>query len=102
MDEIYLFLYRSIHDVMRCEATLKRAGIPRRLVPVPTSVTSDCGMAVAVAPAVVRPALEALASAGARPLSTYHKDPSGRPREVDPGVSEPGPVPPRDASRLKR
>ena len=90
MDEVYLLLYRSIHDVMLSEATLKRAGIPRRLVPVPTSITSDCGMAVAVAPAEIRLALEVLASANARPLSIYHKGSSGQLREL--GASESGPT----------
>ncbi len=84
MDEICILLYRSIHDVMRSEAALRRAGIPTRLVPVPTSVTSDCGMAVAVRPEAVRSALEKLVSADSRPVSVHHVDSSGRIRPADP------------------
>jgi len=76
MDEICILLYRSIHDVMRSEAALRRAGIPTRLVPVP--------MAVAVRPEAVRSALEKLVSADSRPVSVHHVDSSGRIRPADP------------------
>jgi hypothetical protein len=77
MSEAFILLYRSIHDVMRSEAVLRKAAIPRQLVPVPTSITSDCGMALSLEPSDLDHALACLASARALPLSVYHLDPSG-------------------------
>ncbi len=41
-----VFIFNSIHRVLKAEQTLKRAGIPFRLVPTPRPLVSDCGMAI--------------------------------------------------------
>jgi hypothetical protein len=83
MDDFYLYLYRSIHDVMRADRTLRRSSVPARLVPVPTSVRADCGMGVAVLPGLHDSALEALESTDSRPEAVYRHEPSGELHPVD-------------------
>ena len=39
-------LFESIHQVMAAEARLKAQGIDFDLMPIPTEISSDCGMAV--------------------------------------------------------
>jgi len=89
MDEVYLAVYPSIHDVMRAESLLNRVGIRCRLVPTPTSVRPDCGMVVSIGPEVARRALETLGEAGAPPQSVYYRDASGRLRDADSDLSAP-------------
>lgn len=83
MDEIYVCIFRSIHDVMRAEAVLKRSGVPFQLVPVPTSVHSDCGMAVSLEPGEVDKATRALEAQDAAPEAVYHRSISGKFRKVN-------------------
>jgi hypothetical protein len=44
----YVFLFGSVHRVMRAEKILKEKGIPTDLIPVPKEINSDCGVAVEV------------------------------------------------------
>ena len=83
MDDFYLYLYRSIHDVMRADSVLKKSGTPAQLVPIPTSVRADCGMGVAVLPGLHRTAIEALESAAAPPVAVYRHEPSGELRPIE-------------------
>jgi hypothetical protein len=41
-----IFLFSSIHHVMRAEKLLKGKGIKVDLIPVPREISSDCGVAV--------------------------------------------------------
>ncbi len=41
-----VFLFSSIHDVMRAEKLLKGGGIKVDLIPVPREISSDCGVAI--------------------------------------------------------
>jgi hypothetical protein len=41
-----VFLFSSIHHVMRAEKLLKGKGIKIDLVPVPREISSDCGVAI--------------------------------------------------------
>lgn len=90
MDEFYVSLYQSIHDVIRAESVLKSSGIPCELVPVPTSVRSDCGMALALPPREVERAFETLRAAGALPQGLYFREASGQLRSTRSILPPPG------------
>lgn len=51
MDTRCLLLFASIHHVLAAEAALKAGGVEPDLVPVPKEISSDCGMAITLAPA---------------------------------------------------
>ncbi len=51
MDTRCLLLFASIHHVLAAEAALKAGGVEPDLVPVPKEISSDCGMAITIAPA---------------------------------------------------
>jgi hypothetical protein len=42
-----LLIFNSVHKVMQAEGLLKRAGLNVRIMPVPRSLSSDCGLAMA-------------------------------------------------------
>ena len=42
----HYLLFHTIHDVLRAEKILKKAGIDHELVPVPRNLSSDCGVCV--------------------------------------------------------
>lgn len=56
--QLYVTFYTSA-DAMALERACRAAGLPGRLLPVPRSITSDCGVAWATAPGQ-RTALTAL------------------------------------------
>jgi hypothetical protein len=85
MDDFYLYLYRSIHDVMRADSALKKSRIPAHLVPIPTSVRADCGMGVAVLPQIHQAAVDALQSADSEPVAIYRHEPSGELQPIEDG-----------------
>ncbi|MGB9629883.1 MAG: DUF3343 domain-containing protein [Thermodesulfobacteriota bacterium] len=41
-----VFLFRSVHHVMKAEKLLKGKGIKIDLIPVPREISSDCGVAI--------------------------------------------------------
>jgi hypothetical protein len=41
-----VFLFESVHRVMRAEKILKGKGIKIDLIPVPREISSDCGVAI--------------------------------------------------------
>jgi len=43
-----ILIFEGTHQVMKAEKILKGAGIVMRLIPVPRSLTSDCGLAIRV------------------------------------------------------
>jgi len=43
-----LLLFQSTHDVILAEKAIRQQGIPRRVIPVPRSVSSQCGMALEI------------------------------------------------------
>jgi hypothetical protein len=43
-----LLFFQSTHDVIVAEKTIRKAEIPRRVIPVPRSVSSQCGMALEI------------------------------------------------------
>jgi len=42
----YIFVFRSIHDVIRSERLIKSIGINYQIVTLPTKISSDCGMCI--------------------------------------------------------
>jgi hypothetical protein len=46
MGERCAAIFDSIHYVIKGEKTLKEAGVPINVVPVPREISSDCGMAL--------------------------------------------------------
>jgi hypothetical protein len=45
-----LLFFQSTHDVILAEKAIRKEGIPRRVIPVPRSVSSQCGMALEIDP----------------------------------------------------
>lgn len=49
MDDVTIvFVFDSIHHVLKAEKLIKRSGLHCELIPVPREISSDCGMALAV------------------------------------------------------
>ena len=57
-----LLLFQSTHDVILAEKALRLGGIPRRVIPVPRSISSQCGMALEITPDMAEKAIELLDS----------------------------------------
>jgi hypothetical protein len=45
-----LFLFKSTRDVMAAEKIIRAAAIPCRMVPIPRSISSECGMGIKIDP----------------------------------------------------
>jgi len=45
-DRVYYLLFATIHDVLKAEKRLKSAGVNMEVVPVPRSLSSDCGVCI--------------------------------------------------------
>ena len=48
--EYYVALYKSVSHALLSEKILKSAGIPFKLIPVPKSISSDCGICIRFLP----------------------------------------------------
>jgi len=66
-----VLIFRGTHQVLSAEKYLKRAGVPMRLIPVPRSLTSDCGLAIWIAPSAKDRARDVLSGAGLLPYSVH-------------------------------
>ncbi len=66
-----VLIFRGTHQVLSAEKHLKRAGVPMRLIPVPRSLTSDCGLAIRISPAERERARAALVAANMPPYSVH-------------------------------
>jgi hypothetical protein len=47
-EPVLILIFRGTHQVLSAEKRLKGGGVPLRLIPVPRSLTSDCGLAIRV------------------------------------------------------
>jgi len=72
-----VLIFRGTHQVLSAEKILKGARVPIRLIPVPRRLTSDCGLAIRLAPEALPGARAALAGAGLRPLSVHRLQEDG-------------------------
>lgn len=70
-DQDYVAIFHSIHRVLRAEQLLKRAGVAFLLIPVPRKLTSDCGLALRIAPEHLAAVFAVLAEAGLLPPELY-------------------------------
>ena len=59
-----MLLVRSISHAMKGESALTKAGVPHKLVPVPRSLSSQCGVCIRVAPGDREAAETTLEAAG--------------------------------------
>jgi hypothetical protein len=85
-DGDYVAIFNSIHRVLKAEKLLKGGRLAMLLIPVPRSLSSDCGLAIRYA-AADRAAVEAcLTEAGLLPEETYVKV-AGEFRSVKPEQS---------------
>lgn len=66
-----ILIFRGTHQVLSAEKHLKGAGVPLRLIPVPRSLTSDCGLAIQIAPSRKDRARNVLSRAGLLPFSVH-------------------------------
>ncbi len=55
-------LFDSVSHVMKAEKILKKAGISHKLIPVPRSISSDCGVCLRFLPEQKEMIIEALES----------------------------------------
>lgn len=67
----YIAIFHSIHRVLRAEQLLKRAGAAFLLIPVPRRLTSDCGLALRVAPEHLVTVFAVLGETGLVPPELY-------------------------------
>jgi rubrerythrin len=73
-----VFLFSSIHHVMRAEKLLKGKGIKIDLVPVPREISSDCGVAIELSVDSEEEAFHFLEENKVSILERYAKNPGGR------------------------
>ena len=73
-----VFLFESVHRVMKAEKLLKGKGIKIDLIPVPREINSDCGVAVEVDAGITEKALLLLEESNIAVLECYTKDSLGR------------------------
>ncbi|TLM65797.1 MAG: DUF3343 domain-containing protein [Deltaproteobacteria bacterium] len=70
-DQDYVAIFHSIHRVLRAEQLLKQRQVAFLLIPVPRKLTSDCGLALRIAPANLAAVFAELAGAGLLPPELY-------------------------------
>jgi hypothetical protein len=70
-DQDYVAIFHSIHRVLRAEQLLKQAAAKFLLIPVPRKLTSDCGLALRIAPAQLAEVYAVLNGAGLLPQELY-------------------------------
>ncbi len=66
-----ILIFRGTHQVLSAEKRLKRGGVPMRLIPVPRSLTSDCGLAIRLSSSGKDRARDVLSEAGLLPYSVH-------------------------------
>ncbi|HEY6006939.1 MAG TPA: DUF3343 domain-containing protein [Geobacteraceae bacterium] len=73
-DGDYVAIFNSIHRVLKAEKLLKGARLAMLLIPVPRSLSSDCGLAIRYAAADRAVVEETLAAAQLLPEEIYVKE----------------------------
>lgn len=66
-----VLIFRGTHQVLSAEKRLREGRVPMRLIPVPRTLTSDCGLAIRIAPEERARAREILSAAGPLPFSVH-------------------------------
>lgn len=70
-DQDYVAIFHSIHRVLRAEQLLKQRKLEFLLIPVPRKLTSDCGLALRIAPANLAAVFTELVRADLLPPELY-------------------------------
>ena len=73
-----VFLFESVHRVMRAEKLLKEKGIKMDLIPVPREISSDCGVAIELSADSEKEASHLLEENKVSILECYTRDQEGR------------------------
>ena len=73
-----VFLFESVHRVMKAEKVLKEEGIAVDLIPVPREISSECGMAVELSKGSEEKALLILRENKISMTECYTKDSRGK------------------------
>ncbi|MBP2673448.1 MAG: hypothetical protein H6Q84_288 [Deltaproteobacteria bacterium] len=66
-----ILVFRGTHQVLSAEKRLKRGKVPIRLVPVPRTLTSDCGLAIRIGRNDRERARDVLSASGLLPVSVH-------------------------------
>ena len=73
-----VFIFESIHRVMKAEKLLKGKGIKIDLIPVPREISSDCGVAIELSEDSEAEALLILRENRMSVVECYFRDQCGR------------------------
>ena len=73
-----VFLFSSIHQVIRAEKALKKAGMKVDLIPVPREISSECGVAIEMPLELKEEALRFFEEYHLPMLECYTKNPKER------------------------
>ena len=82
-EQDYVAIFHSIHRVLRAEQLLKGAGAAFLLIPVPRKLTSDCGLALRIAPDQLPAVFAVLRAADLLPPELYQLE-GGAYATIDP------------------
>jgi len=74
----YVFLFESVHRVMKAEKLLKGKGIKIDVIPVPREISSDCGVAIELSGNSEVEALSILTENRISVVECYTRDLMGR------------------------
>jgi len=74
----YVFIFESVHRVMKAEKLLKGKGIKIDLIPVPREISSDCGVAIELSADLEAEALLILRENRISVVECYFRDQCGR------------------------
>lgn len=85
-----VFLFRSVHHVMKAEKLLKGRGIKIDLIPVPRDISSDCGVAVELSEDSESEALLILKENGLSVVECYARNASGKFEKRKPDLEDNG------------
>ena len=85
----YVAIFHSIHRVLSAEQLLKKHQAAFLLIPVPRKLTSDCGLALRIAPTELPAVFGLLRTAGLLPPELYQLE-GGEYAAIDPAdVADP-------------
>jgi hypothetical protein len=87
-----IFLFESVHQVMRAEKVLKREGMEVDLIPVPREISSDCGVALELPLGLREEALRLFKENGISIMKCYTRDQGGKFVPLTPSLSPMGRV----------
>jgi hypothetical protein len=73
-----LFLFESIHQVMRAEKLLKEKGMEVDLLPVPREISSDCGVVIEMVLGLKEEAMRLFEENKISIVECYTRDQKGR------------------------